>query len=35
MRGAATHVAVMETEEIEPLASFTQVHDPRLGVLEL
>jgi hypothetical protein len=29
----AAHVAVMETEEVKSLASLTQVHDPRLGVL--
>jgi len=28
------NVAVMETEEVESLASFPQVHNPRLGVLE-
>ena len=24
----------MEAEEVKPLASFSQVHDPRLGVLQ-
>jgi hypothetical protein len=29
------HPSVMETEEVHSLASFPQVHDPGLGVLEL
>ena len=33
-RGASAHVTVMEAEKIESLASFSQVHDPRFGVLE-
>ena len=32
---AAAHVAVVEAEEVEALASFAQVHDPRLGLLGL
>src|SRR6266540_843104 len=32
---AGAHPAVMETEEVQPLASFAQVHDPRLRLLEL
>jgi hypothetical protein len=31
----AAHVTVMEADEVKILASFPQVHDPRLGVLEL
>src|SRR6266508_6873795 len=31
----AAHVAVMEAEEVEALASFPQMHDPRLGLLRL
>jgi len=34
-RAASAHPAVMETEEVHSLASLLQVHDPRLGVLEL
>jgi hypothetical protein len=33
--GAAAHVAVMEAEEVEALASFPQLHDPRLGLFRL
>ena len=33
-RRVAAHVAVMEAKEIESLASFPQMHDPRLGVLQ-
>ena len=33
--GVAAHVAMMEAEEIQPLASFSQMHDPRLGLLQL
>ena len=32
---AGAHPAVVEAEEVEPLASFPQVHDPRLGLLGL
>jgi len=32
---AGTYPPVMEAEEIHTLASLLQVHDPRLGVLEL
>ena len=32
---AGAHVAVMEAEEVQPLASLAQVHGPRLGPLEL
>src|SRR5450755_2895757 len=28
------HPAVMEAEKVQPLTAFTQLHDPRLGVLE-
>jgi hypothetical protein len=33
--GAAAHVAVVEAEEVEALASFAQVHDPRLRLFRL
>ena len=33
--GAAAHPAVVEAEEVQPLAPFAQVHDPRLGLLGL
>ena len=33
--GAPAHVAVVEGEEVEALASFPQVHDPRLRLLRL
>ena len=29
------HPTVVEAEEIDALASLLQVHDPRLGILEL
>jgi hypothetical protein len=32
---AAAYVAMVEAEEVESLASFAQVHDPRLGRLRL
>jgi hypothetical protein len=32
-RSPAAHIAVFEAEEVKALASFTQVHDPRLGLL--
>ncbi len=31
--GATAHAAVLEAEEVKALASFAQVHDPRLGLL--
>ena len=34
-QGVAAHPAVVEAEEIQALPTFGQVHDPRLGVLEL
>jgi len=34
-RGVAAHPAVMEAEKVQPLTAFFQVHDPRLGLLEL
>ena len=34
-RGVAAHPAVVKAEEVQPLTTFRQVHDPRLGRLEL
>ena len=35
LSGAATRPAAMDAEDVDVLASLLQVHDPRLGLLDL